>query len=66
MWRLRDGWIRRFDAETGREEPWKELMPADPAGIRAIDQAMISPDGKHYVYSFQRALSDLYLAEGLN
>ena len=44
----------------------EELVPADPAGIRAIDQALISPDGKHYVYSFQRALSDLYLVEGLN
>jgi hypothetical protein len=46
---------RGLDAETGREEPWKELMPADPAGIRATDQALISPDGKHYVYSSARA-----------
>jgi len=69
QWRFRGdglpGRISRFDRATAREQPWKELMPADPAGIRTIDRTLISPDGKHYVYSFLRVLSDLYLVEGL-
>ena len=67
-WRFREGLpgrISRFERATGREELWKELMPADPAGIRTVDNASISPDGKYYVYTFQRVLSDLYLVDGL-
>ncbi len=40
-------------------------MPSDPAGVGLINPAFVTPDGRHYVYSFRRVLSDLYLAEGL-
>lgn len=46
-------------------ERWKEFMPSDPAGVTLINPAFLTPDGRHYVYSFRRVLSDLYLAEGL-
>ena len=46
-------------------EPWKELAPTDPAGVRAIGPVHLTPDGKSYVYSFGSTLGDLYLAEGL-
>jgi Tol biopolymer transport system component len=56
--------IDRLDLASGREEPWKELKPADPVGVRIIQVAM-TPDGDAYAYSFQRDICTLYLADGL-
>jgi hypothetical protein len=53
-----------LDLASGREEPWKELKPADPVGVRIIQVAM-TPDGDAYAYSFQRDICTLYLADGL-
>jgi len=50
---------------TGRKEPWKELMPADGAGIVDIAPVIPAPDGQAYVYGYSRTLSDLYVVEGL-
>ena len=55
----------RIDLQTGRAEPWKELAPADPAGLRSLYGPRISADGKAYAYTYARQLSDLYLVEGL-
>jgi hypothetical protein len=51
--------------DTGRKELWKELMPPDPAGIELISPVWVTPDEKHYVYSFTRSLADLYVLDGL-
>jgi Tol biopolymer transport system component len=58
-------WIDRIDMVTGKREPWKELTPTDPAGVRAIGTVHLTPDGKGYVYAFYATLGDLYLAEGV-
>ena len=57
--------VFRLDPATGRRELWKELTPPDPAGINTISPPRITPDGKAYVYSYNRILSDLFLAEGI-
>jgi eukaryotic-like serine/threonine-protein kinase len=57
--------ITRLDVTTGQRTLWKELMPLDNAGVQNIGPIRITPDGKTYVYGFQRRLSDLYLVEGL-
>jgi len=57
--------ITRLDVTTGQRAVWKELMPLDNAGVQNIGPIRITPDGKTYVYGFQRRLSDLYLVEGL-
>jgi len=57
--------IMRLDITTGQRAPWRELMPLDNAGVQNIGPIRITPDGKSYVYGFQRRLSDLYLVEGL-
>ena len=56
--------VFRLDISTGRKELWRTLMPADAAGVYAID---VTPtrSGEGYVYSFNRILSDLYLVDGL-
>jgi Tol biopolymer transport system component len=56
--------VSRLDLNTGRKEQWKELKTPDPVGVQIRD-AVITPDGKSYAYSFQRDIVTLYLAEGL-
>ena len=58
--------VFRFDVETGRRQPWKDLGPSDAAGIvepLGTAGVRITPDGKFYVFSFKRALSELFLVE---
>ncbi|HTS46569.1 MAG TPA: hypothetical protein VMH05_01420, partial [Bryobacteraceae bacterium] len=56
--------ISRMDVSTGRQEPWKELQPPDPVGVRMIDVAL-TPDGSSYAYSFQRDIVTLFLVGNL-
>ncbi len=59
------GQVFRLDPATGRQELWKELKPADPAGISRILPPRLTPDGRAYAYSYGRGLDDLYLVDGL-
>jgi len=53
------------DLVSGRRTLWKSMEPADSAGIDTIGRVTVSADGKAYVYSYVRTLSDLYLVQGL-
>jgi Tol biopolymer transport system component len=57
--------VYQLEIASGRKQLWKELMPADSAGVVFISPPHITPDGNFYAYSFLRTLSDLYLVEGL-
>jgi Tol biopolymer transport system component/predicted Ser/Thr protein kinase len=57
--------VTQIDVVTGQRKPWKELVPADAAGIDTISGVMMTPDAKAYVYAYVRTLCDLYLVEGL-
>jgi len=57
--------LYRFDVSTQQREPWKELMPSDPAGVSMTNFVALTPDGKSYAFTYERTLSDLYLVEGL-
>ena len=62
------GRVFRIEIETGRRELWKELMPAEPAGVIHVNNTpiAISRDGRSYAYTYIRAVvSDLYLLEGV-
>jgi hypothetical protein len=54
----------RRDLATGRRALLREITPADPAGIFGL-QPIIAADGKSYVYTQWRFLSNLYLVDGL-
>ena len=56
--------VERVEVATGRRQLWKELHPADPAGVFDISSILVSPDGKSYAYSFASQIGTLYLAEG--
>ena len=58
--------IYRVEVSTGRRQLVYKLAPSDLAGIWNIWPVLITPDGKTYVYSDYRILSDLYLASGLD
>jgi Tol biopolymer transport system component len=58
--------VYRLDPATGRRELWREIVPDDPAGLSAIGEVFVTPDGRSYGYNVSRAIaSDLFLVEGL-
>ena len=58
--------VYRYDLATGKRALWKEVMPADRAGVIFIDRFQMTPDATAYAYSFTRITSsDLYLVEGV-
>jgi hypothetical protein len=57
--------VSKLDVQTGKRELWRDLMPADGAGIVNISPVLATPDGSGYVYGYFRILSDMYLVEGL-
>jgi len=57
--------VFELELATGKRKLWKELAPADAAGIDNIRRITITLDAKGYVYGYIRTLSDLYLVEGL-
>ncbi len=57
--------VFRLDVRSGHREPWRELIPPDPAGISMIGGLAVGPGGKSYAYSYIRHLADLYVVEGL-
>jgi hypothetical protein len=59
------GKVYRTEIKTGTSTVWKELIPADPAGIWRVNPVRVTPDGRSYAYTYVRQLSDLYVYEGL-
>ncbi len=57
--------VYRLDVSNGQRRPWKELLPADPAGVETVGPILLTPDAKGYAFGYRRTLSDLYVVEGL-
>ncbi len=57
--------VYRLDLNTGKRDLAATLAPSDSAGVTAIVNVRMTPDGKSYAYSFSRELSDLFLVEGV-
>ena len=57
--------VFRIDLATGRRQLLTDLGPSDPAGLTAIVPVRITPDGKFYSYSYNRALSNLFLVSAV-
>jgi eukaryotic-like serine/threonine-protein kinase len=56
--------IRRF-LDNRPAQVLRVLTPSDPAGILELRNFQLSADGKSYVYSYYRVLSDLWIVDGL-
>ncbi len=57
--------VSRLDLSTGNRTPWKTVSPADVAGVVGVGCPRIAVDEQHYVFSYTRNLSDLFLVEHL-
>jgi hypothetical protein len=57
--------VARIHLRTGRREPVRTLLPPDPAGTMDILRVVMTPDARAYAYTFVRALSALYLVDGI-
>jgi len=57
--------VEKVNVKTGQRTLWKEIRPPDPSGVQQVGPIEIAPDEKSYVYSYRRALDELYLATGL-
>ena len=57
--------ITKVDIASGHRELWKEIAPADAAGVQSIPSIKFSADGKSYAYSIGRILSDLFVVDGI-
>jgi serine/threonine protein kinase/Tol biopolymer transport system component len=51
----------RVDTHTGRREVWKQIRPADSAGILSLSHFYVTPSGNAYTYDAARVLSALYV-----
>ena len=56
--------VRRHELASGRETPLTEIAPGQVAGVR-LTQVFLTPDGRSWVHSYSRLLSDLYVADGV-
>lgn len=56
--------VLRVDVVTGKRELWREIAPPDRGGILSV-RPLITRDGRAYVYTYNRFLSDLFLVGGL-
>jgi serine/threonine protein kinase/Tol biopolymer transport system component len=57
--------VFRVNIATGARQLWKEIAPADPAGIQGIGPVLVTPDGHYYAYTYTRVLSDLFVVDGV-
>ncbi|HXP17002.1 MAG TPA: hypothetical protein VN868_07865, partial [Terriglobales bacterium] len=56
--------IRRF-LDNRPAQVLDVVAPSDPAGIVELRNFRLSADGKSYIYSYYRVLSDLWIVDGL-
>ncbi|PYQ27278.1 MAG: hypothetical protein DMF56_21120 [Acidobacteria bacterium] len=57
--------MSRFNLQTNKLTPVRELMPADPTGVYRILDVVTTPTGDAYAYGAMRNLSMLFLSRGM-
>ena len=57
--------IASIDLRSGERTIVRRLLPPDPSGITSILRIVMTPDARSYAYTYVRAISALYLVEGI-
>ncbi|HJZ13440.1 MAG TPA: hypothetical protein VJ521_14895, partial [Acidobacteriota bacterium] len=57
--------ISRLNPFNGERKLIKKWSPSDSAGVTTGGDVRMTPDEKNFVFSFSRALSNLYMVDGL-
>jgi DNA-binding winged helix-turn-helix (wHTH) protein/Tol biopolymer transport system component len=65
QWNQAPAKVYRLNVLTGQRQFFREIAPPDAAGLHDISHIYFSSDGRAYVYSYTRLLSELYLVKGL-
>jgi hypothetical protein len=65
QWKQSPVKVYRLNVLNGESQFFREMTPPDVAGLHDISHIHFSSDGRAYVYSYTRLLSELYLVKGL-
>ena len=65
QWKQSPVEVYRLNVLTGQRQLFTQITPPDVAGLHDISFIHFSSDGRAYVYSYTRLLSELYLVRGL-
>jgi eukaryotic-like serine/threonine-protein kinase len=65
QWRQLPIKLYRLNVVSGERQLFKEIHPPDTTGLCDMSHILFSADGRAYVYSYMRMLSELYLVKGL-
>jgi len=65
QWNQAPAKVYRLNVLTGQRQFFREMAPPDVAGLHGIANIHFSSDGRAYIYSYTRLLSELYLVKGL-
>ncbi len=61
--------VVKLDLKSGTRKPWLKLVPPNRAGVLEKPGGSgvwgITPNGRYYLYCYDRKLEDLYVVEGL-
>lgn len=57
--------VYAIDLASGKRTLWRELTPEDRAGVPALTRICLTRDARSYAFGYSRALSELYLVDGL-
>jgi Tol biopolymer transport system component/predicted Ser/Thr protein kinase len=59
------GRVYKMNIASGKIENFRELAPADAAGVFGVSPVLLTPDGKNVVYAFGPQLYALQLLDGV-
>jgi hypothetical protein len=57
--------VYRLNVVSGERQLLREFHPTDLTGLCDMSHVLFSGDGRAYVYSYIRMLSELYLVKGV-
>jgi hypothetical protein len=57
--------ISLVDLATGKRRRFQTVGPLDKAGLTYVSPPNFTPDGKYYAYSYNRQISELFVADGI-
>ncbi len=53
-----------LDPRTGKTVPFAKIGPADRYGVNAVTRIVPARDARHWVFSYRRGLSELFVSDG--
>jgi DNA-binding winged helix-turn-helix (wHTH) protein/Tol biopolymer transport system component len=57
--------VSLVDLATGKRQGFRTVGPLDKAGLTYVSTPTFTPDGRYYAYSYNRQISELFVADGM-